>query len=201
MRRPEFVARQGSRPEGWLGSLLALVMRWETAAENDAALDLLRLEPTDRYLEVGFGHARTLAKAAAGVRVAVGVDASADMVRRGRRLLGSHLATGYLELYCTAGPELPFPAAAFDKILCMHTLYFWPAPVAHLAESRRVMANGGRLVLGVRPDSPRLRQSFPASIYAFYSRERLREMLAEAGFMHVAVQPTTGGVDLWTAEA
>jgi len=41
MRRPEFLARHGRRPEGWFGRVLAKLMDWETSKENDAALDLL----------------------------------------------------------------------------------------------------------------------------------------------------------------
>lgn len=199
MRRPEFVARQGSRPEGWLGSLLALVMRWETAAENDAALELLRLEPTDRYLEVGFGHARTLARAAGRTRIAVGVDASPDMARRASTLLRDRIAAGFAEIHCASGPDLPFPSGAFDKILCVHTLYFWRDPALHLTEFRRVLAPGGRLVLGARPDSPRVQARFPSTVYSFRSAAHTAGLLGIAGFSQVHVGGPSRGVDLFCA--
>lgn len=199
MRRPEFVARQGSRPEGWLGSLLAFVMRYETAAENEAALELLLLEPSDRYLEVGFGHARTLARAAARTRIAVGVDASPDMARRASTLLRDRIAAGFAEVHCASGPDLPFPSGAFDKILCVHTLYFWRDPAPYLAELRRVLASGGRLVLGARPDSAPVRAAFPSAIYSFRPAAHTAALLRTAGFSQVHVGGSRRGVDLFVA--
>lgn len=200
VRRPEFLARQGSRPEGWLGSLLARFMRFETAPENDAALEALDPRTEDRYLEVGFGHARTLLHAARRVRITVGVDASPRMVRAAARRLRDRIAAGVAELHCSADPELPFPDAAFERILTVHTLYFWPHPEAHLTELRRVLAAGGRLVLGARPDSPATRAAFPAHVYRFYPRERTLAMLSTAGFEEVQVLADVArGVDLFVA--
>ena len=59
MRRPEFIARQSSRPRGLVGRLLGHVMAIETASLTRDALGLLALQPADRLLEVGFGHGRT----------------------------------------------------------------------------------------------------------------------------------------------
>jgi len=83
MRRPEFIARQSSRPRGMIGRLLGHVMAIETASLNSEALALLALQPSVRVLEVGFGHGRTIRLAAAQVPqgFVLGVDVSRDMVR------------------------------------------------------------------------------------------------------------------------
>jgi len=65
MRRPEFIARQSSHPTGMLGWIIGSIMSRETAALNATVLDALELRPTDRILEVGFGHGRTIERAAA----------------------------------------------------------------------------------------------------------------------------------------
>ena len=60
MRRPEFIARQSGCPGGLLGRLIGSIMATETAAANDAVVAALALQPTDRVLEIGLGHGRTL---------------------------------------------------------------------------------------------------------------------------------------------
>jgi len=82
VRRPAFIARQSSRPTGWVGRLLARIMAHQTSAANRAAVDALALAPGERALEIGFGLGRTialLASAAPGV-VVDGIDVSGDMV-------------------------------------------------------------------------------------------------------------------------
>ena len=64
MRRPEFIARQSGRPNGFLGRLIARIMAKETAGANTAAVRLLELQPTDHVLEVGFGHGCTIEQVA-----------------------------------------------------------------------------------------------------------------------------------------
>src|SRR5438552_513133 len=54
-RRPVFIARQGRRPSGLLGQIVARVMAHETARDNAKAIDLLDVQPTDRVLDIGTG--------------------------------------------------------------------------------------------------------------------------------------------------
>ena len=67
MRKPGFIARQGRKPSGLLGQIVARVMAKETADENDVAVELLQLCPDDAVLEIGCGHGDTLAKCANAV--------------------------------------------------------------------------------------------------------------------------------------
>ncbi len=189
MRRPEFVARQGRRPEGLFGRLLASFMAWETSKENDAALDLLEIRPGDRVLEIGFGHGRSIAAAAnmAPVGLVAGVDASPDMVALAKECNRALVDRGLADLRQADSLHLPFADATFDKAFSVHTIYFWSAPVLHMQEVRRVLKDSGRFVLGFRPESERTRRSFPASVYTFRAAEEITEMLLSAGFPSVSL--------------
>jgi len=61
MRKPLFIAKQGRKPSGLLGQIVARVTAKETAGANEIALQLLQLQPDDAVLEIGSGHGETLA--------------------------------------------------------------------------------------------------------------------------------------------
>jgi len=184
MRRPDFIARQSRCPSGLLGRLIGRVMATETARENEAAIALLDLQPTDRVLEVGFGHGRTLARVASTLTrgVAVGIDHSEAMVRAATRRCGRLLRDGRVVLQCGDSARLPFPDGHFDKAYAVHTIYFWPQPSDHLKEIHRVLRPGGRIVLGFRSKEHGTTEDFPPNVYVFYGIEDVRRMLADAGF-------------------
>ncbi len=195
MRRPEFLARHGRRPEGWFGSLLANLMAWETSKENDTALALLEIRPGDRVLEIGFGHGRSIGAAAKLTRggLVAGVDFSPSMVAMARRRNRTLVDQGLVDLRQGDSLRLPFENNSFDRAWSVHTVYFWDEPVAHMKEVRRVLKEGGRFVLGFRPASEEVRRAFPASVYTFRPADQIRQMLLAAGFHDVSL------VDLGTS--
>jgi ubiquinone/menaquinone biosynthesis C-methylase UbiE len=185
MRRPEFIARQSSRPRGMIGRLLGHVMAIETASLNSEALGLLALHPSDRVLEVGFGHGRTIRLAAAQVPqgFVAGVDVSRDMVRMAQRRCLNLAGKGLVELMVGDSRRLPYADTSFDKVLSVHTIYFWEEPIKDLGEMFRVLRPGGRLVLGFRAKSDNGSTSdFPETVYSFYSIDEVSTLLASAGF-------------------
>jgi len=184
MRRPEFIARQSRHPSGWLGRAIARLMAFETAAANDAALDSLQLRPDDRVLEIGFGHGRTIARAAHRVPqgLVAGVDHAEAMLHAARRRCAGLIAQGRVHLQCGDSARLPFPVAAFDKVLAVHTLYFWRPAAPHLREIRRVLCAGGSLVLAFRPAGTPGSTRFPSDVYTFYRPEDVRDLLVAARF-------------------
>jgi SAM-dependent methyltransferase len=98
LRRPEFIAKQASNPRGLLGRLLFLLMAAETLAVNRRTLELLALDPNSRLLEIGFGHGRTLTRAAQLIPrgFVAGIDISADMVRIFQSRNSRSIAQGFL---------------------------------------------------------------------------------------------------------
>ena len=131
-------------------------MSAETATANEEALTLLDLQPSDRVLEVGFGHGRTIERAATVLATGfiAGIDLSEEMVRMAERRCRRLIRDGKVTLSVGDSDHLPFPDQHFDKALSVHTVYFWADPVAHLREIRRVLADGGataRAIVAIRP--------------------------------------------------
>jgi ubiquinone/menaquinone biosynthesis C-methylase UbiE len=185
MRRPEFIARQSGCPSGLLGGLIARIMAKETAAANEQLLSLVALQPTDNVLEIGFGHGRTIERAAVAVPqgFVAGVDLSDDMVGMAAKHLRALIEARRVEVQHGDSAHLPYEAGRFDKAYSLHTLYFWANPTEHLREVHRVLKAGGRFVFGFTPDDdPQARANFPATVYHFYGTDQVRSFLEEAGF-------------------
>jgi SAM-dependent methyltransferase len=191
MRRPEFIARQSSCPSGWLGRVIARIMAKETTVENALALRLLDPTPRDVILEIGFGHGRVIAELASRCpqgRVR-GLDSSTTMVQMATRLNQATIDRGLVQLDVGDSSALPYASEMFDRVLTVHTVYFWSQPLDDFREILRVLKPGGKLVVGFRPDSERFRSAFPASVYRFRSQEQIHELLVAAGFHRIQELP------------
>ncbi len=115
-------------------------------------VDLLKLEPTDRVLEVGSGPGVALALAAERVPHGhvTGLDLSPVMVAQARRRNRTAVAAGRVDVRQGDAASLPFPAGSFSKIYTINCLPFWPSVPDGLAEVRRLLAPDGLVVVAVR---------------------------------------------------
>jgi SAM-dependent methyltransferase len=114
---------------------------------------LLGAGPGDRVVDLGCGTGASLVEVAPdlGGGVAVGVDTSAAALARTAGALAPAVAAGGARLLLVQADlkdPLPFPDAAFDRVLSQNVLEFVPDPVGLAAEAGRVLRPGGRLVLG-----------------------------------------------------
>jgi len=202
MRRPEFIARQSRRPRGVLGWLIGHIMSFETASTNGQALALLELKAGDRVLDVGCGHGRTVERAAQMVGedgLVVGIDASDEMVRMATRRCQRLIDAGRVRLTLADSASIPYPDESFDKVVTVHTIYFWDDPRRHLRELYRVMRVGGRLVVGFHAKETAVAAGFPDSVYSFYRVQEVGGMLRDAGFHDVDCGRSVGQATLGCA--
>jgi ubiquinone/menaquinone biosynthesis C-methylase UbiE len=192
MRRPEFIARQSRCPTGLWGRFIARVMAAETAEANAHLLSLLNPQPTDHLLEIGFGHGRTIERAAALVPhgFVAGVDLSEEMIRMATHHLRQLIREQRVDLQLGDSAHLRYPDGRFDRVYSLHTLYFWSDPQEHVREIYRVLKPGGCFMIGFSPrDDEKASANFPATVYRFYTSDEVRDLLDQVGFRDIDMIP------------
>ncbi len=113
--------------------------------ERPAVLDLVGEVEGRHVLDAGCGAGPLIAALHAKGAKVTGFDASAAMIELARQRLGEDATLHVADL----SQPLPFTDGAFDDVvasLVLHYLQDWAAP---LAELRRVLRPGGRLILSV----------------------------------------------------
>lgn len=136
-------------PHGMTGWMAGEQMVRQHKPETAWTLDLLDIQSTDAILEVGFGAGQGIKLAAekATNGCVMGVDLSDVMVRVAARRNARQVKTGRVMLSQGNITFLPFGDEQFDKIMTIHTMYFWSEPSQVLRELYRVLKREGRLVI------------------------------------------------------
>ncbi|MEW6609643.1 MAG: class I SAM-dependent methyltransferase [bacterium] len=117
--------------------------------------------PQGKGLEVGVGTGRF----AAPLRTSIGIDPSFRMLKK--------VAKRGITVIQALGEHLPFKEAKFDYLLLIVTLCFVDNPQAVLAESRRVLKPGGRLIIGIVDKDSFLGKAYQNKNTVFYKVARL----------------------------
>jgi len=144
--------------------------------------DLLKVMPTERALEVGFGPGviiQRLAALAPAGHVA-GIDPSREMVAQARARNATAIEAGHVEIRRGSVENLPFDSESFDKALAINSMQVWPDAVAGLREVRRVMKTGGTIAVGFTP-------------YSGQPNKGVTEALTAAGFTQARVVESDKG--------
>jgi SAM-dependent methyltransferase len=120
----------------WLFSLFH-----RTPKSNLPAVQLMSLSSGDRFVDLGCGLGAALEHAAATGAETAGIDPSTAMVERAaRRVPGADVRLGSAEI-------IPFEDDRFTAALAVSTFHHWADHEAGLAEVRRVLSPGGRLLI------------------------------------------------------
>jgi SAM-dependent methyltransferase len=134
-------------------NLRAEFNRWAEAGKGESmetehrpivepVLEMMKLGPSDRVLDVGCGGGWLVREIAARVPKGhvLGMDVSDEMVNRARRN-----AVGLRNVEFSVGgvDSVPCNANSFDKVISVESSYYWPDPAAGIREIFRVLRPGG----------------------------------------------------------
>jgi SAM-dependent methyltransferase len=146
------VVSHWGRPRGSIGRLAGWEMSHGKEATNRLVTELLGVERGDRVVEVGFGPGVTVAHLAGlvGNGLVAGVDHSDVMLAQAVRRNRTAAAAGRVDLRLATAERLPFDDNRFTKALTLNSIGFWEDVEAGLRELHRVLAPGGRLLVGMR---------------------------------------------------
>jgi ubiquinone/menaquinone biosynthesis C-methylase UbiE len=216
----------------WKNRLVAAIFEnaqvtawWKRVYENlvDAAASSDPLGAlTSDALDVGCGEGLGTRVLADRFRRTVGVDISANMIRRARRHADQAGLSNaeYIEADIRC---LPFPDHSFDLVTSTSLVYLLPDPVGALREMARVCRPGGRVasfdpakdltlrraVAAIAAGEVRGHASARAALFLIgwaaasrlgrrFSREEVLTLLASAGLQPVLVEPRCRGMVLFT---
>jgi ArsR family transcriptional regulator len=149
---------------------------------------LLRLSPRARYVDVGVGDGLLTLMLAEVAESVTAVDISSEMLRQ----LGQRAERkGIRNLTPVEGEleDLPLPDAAFDVAVLSQALHHADDPARALAEARRVLVEGGRLlVIDLLAHTEEWVREKLQHRHLGFGEQQLERLLADAGLREVSVQ-------------
>jgi ubiquinone/menaquinone biosynthesis C-methylase UbiE len=168
-----------------------LTARTELAGLGQMRAELLA-SASGRVLELGAGTGRNLERYTKAVTELVMAEPDPHMARRLReRLANDGTAAGRPSVIEAPAEDLPFDDGSFDAVVATLVLCTVEDPVRALAEARRVLVEGGRLlylehVRSARPGAARwqdlLQRPWGLIAGGCHPNRATDHLLAEAGF-------------------
>ncbi|MEO9181427.1 MAG: methyltransferase domain-containing protein [Acidimicrobiales bacterium] len=161
-----------------------------------ARYDQLGLERGDKILDLGCGFGRHAFEAARLGADVIALDAGRDEVEGVANMFAAMVAAGELDattLHTAAvqgdALHLPFPDAAFDRVICSEVLEHIPNDIGAMTELTRVLRPGGTMAITVPRFGPELinwalsdeYHNVPGGHIRIYRRSVLTERLVSAG--------------------
>ncbi|MEX2600064.1 MAG: class I SAM-dependent methyltransferase [Balneolaceae bacterium] len=184
---PSELSSQLRKPTGETGLGVAAMLNKSNRGLYDLAWSVLKREPSQRLLEIGFGNGNHFSRyfESESARHVTGLDFSPTMCEEAQLNHSGWIENGKLEIVCADSKEMPFEAEEFDWVIALNVIYFWEPPEPHLDQLMRVLKPGGHLLFGFRPRSNVEHLEFTKQNFILYEPEELKALIEQAGFQVV----------------
>lgn len=140
----EHEAGYSSNAEFWVTIIREGLDRYRTELTDERVVRATRPGPGVAVLDAGCGEGYLSREFARQGATAVGVDTCPEFIDAARSVAtDEHLAADY---HLASVSDLPLPSSSFDVVACNHLLTDLESITGPLAEFRRVLKPGGRLV-------------------------------------------------------
>ena len=185
---------QYSCPKGVLGREVAASMNKGHLNLTTWGFNHVSIKPDFVILDVGCGGGKTISRL---LRHAVqgkvyGIDHSPDMVDYSRQVNKKLIATKRVEIMLGSAEKTGFKEDFFDLVTAIETYYFWPNLAETFLEVKRILKNGGCLLIISEMIKDGVYEVENAEIIAktqvhLVPLDEMERMLYSAGFSSVKV--------------
>lgn len=144
-----YLIRQCRKPQSWLGRFFLWEMGQRHTDLTNWGLSHVLIKSNFEMLDVGCGGGKTVGKLAAMAPngLVSGLDYSRASVAASLRTNRDAVANGRVAIYHGSVSSLAFPDGHFDLVTAVETHYYWPNLTNDLGEIRRVLKQGGKVVI------------------------------------------------------
>lgn len=187
---------QAGHPNGRLGRFMVREMnRKHAPLRNWVLSSVSEYSGIGRILDLGCGGGGTIKQLSSLAPEAEihGVDSSDDSIQVASRINAELIAAGRVIVQQGTVSGLPYESGQFDLALATDSHYFWPDLPADLVEVRRVLKDGGVILLGGagyfggRLDGL-IRRFAAAGDMNCQTLPELKEIIAHAGYIGVTIR-------------
>lgn len=136
-------------PHGEAGEIMLMRMGETHRSVTDWAFQLLKLDGSERILDIGCGGGDALKKLSKQITsgTLTGADHSEVSVQLTRKNNSADVENGKMSVVKASADSLPFADNSFDLIYTIESFYFWGNDPASLREVNRVLSEGGKFVI------------------------------------------------------
>lgn len=155
MTIPSAIVAQFRRPHGLLGRVAGSIManRPSNRQRNLWTVDLLRIRPDDRVLEIGIGPGLALVACAEHLDTGMvtGLDHSQTMIDQAEKRNRAAIATGRVQLWRGDLSRLAALSGTFDKVFSVNVVQFYEERAEAFDILYRVCSPGGLVASTYQP--------------------------------------------------
>jgi ubiquinone/menaquinone biosynthesis C-methylase UbiE len=182
---PSGLMDQFRKPTGKIGWLIGQVMASKNKERSQWVLSLLKVQPDDQILEIGFGPGTDIQRVSqhASRGFVAGIDYAEIMVCQARKRNAAAIRAGKVNLQCATASKLPYDDQSFDTVFSINVAQFWDQPLQVLAEVQRVLKLGGLVALAVQPRNQGATEETVRAV-----GKQLVKHLTDAGFQQIRLE-------------
>lgn len=145
--------------------LSLLPVMWRSPV-SDAVVAMVGPRPGERVVDLGAGMGPATLEAARGGAHVVAVDPTSFMRRILKLRLLANAQRSHITVLDGAAESLPIEAGSIDALWTVNTVHHWTSVASAVAEMRRVLRPGGRVIL--------VDEDFEDRAHPFYERMHAR---------------------------
>ncbi len=152
-------------------------------------IEQVHITSEDTVVDFGCGPGYYTTEIARRAKKTIGIDVSEEMLNKARR--ASAKAGVTIDFIETNGERIELPSDSVDLILLVHVYHEIPDKEKALAEFRRILRSGGRVVIQERTLKGRLGQILPGP--PVVDANTIVDQARKAGFNQARIEPYHDG--------